>query len=236
MASLVGVALVALHEAGHLLVARAYGIPSRVALGSRYFLPVAHADVTRAWALPRRERIAVFLAGIAVNLAILGALVSLPTNLGPRLDPLVRFSLYANLFQIGYQFLVFLRTDLYLALVAATREWNLHDDARALLLHRLRSLRARLRGTPPPPRPDTAPHRQAALAAYAALLAIGTPAMLVLTALAVRYVFLEGIAQALGEVATAHAAGDALGAALAVAAAGYLVAMLVLLARGMLGK
>ncbi len=57
-----------LHELGHLTTARAAGIPARLSISTRLQFLVAQTDVSGIWAAPRRTRLTVYLAGIAVSL------------------------------------------------------------------------------------------------------------------------------------------------------------------------
>lgn len=62
--------LVWLHELGHLATARAAGVPARLSLSTRLQFLAAQTDVSGIWAAPRRTRLTVYLAGMAINLAV----------------------------------------------------------------------------------------------------------------------------------------------------------------------
>ena len=122
----VGVPLGAGHEAYHWLAARAVGVAARFSVSRRLFFPVFETDLSQLWSVPRRDRYSPFLAGMAFDTVVLAAC------LGPRvlwaagrldLPPLLHRFLGAlvltQLLCLGWQTLVFLRTDLYAALVTA---------------------------------------------------------------------------------------------------------------------
>lgn len=64
--------ITALHELGHLATARAAGAPARMTLSTRLQFLVAQTDVSGVWAAPRRTRMTVYLAGIAVQVGVAG--------------------------------------------------------------------------------------------------------------------------------------------------------------------
>ena len=62
--------IVFLTQLGRTVAARAAGVPGRMSLSTRLQFLVAETDVTGVWPSPRRVRLTVYLAGIAVNLAL----------------------------------------------------------------------------------------------------------------------------------------------------------------------
>lgn len=184
-ATLASLVVVSLHETGHWAVARAFGVRSRIRLATRAYFVVLETDVTNAWKLPRGPRVAIFLAGIGVNL-LLSALAVLALGalerglfVAPWLPSIAAAVLFLNFYQIAFQFLVFLRTDLYFVFVTATGEWNLHGDASSYFSDRARSALAALRkattGRARVPERATPPltHTRHAFSTYATLLVAG---------------------------------------------------------------
>lgn len=232
-------AIVLLHELGHWTFAYAHGIRSRVSLSARWGFPVVQTDVTRAWALPRGERLLIFLGGIAANVALAfataalfvawSALAGAPPSWALATARLVVF---VNAFQIAYQLAVVLRSDLYFMLVAATGEWNLHADAARAIRRRASRVLRRVAGRPPAPEPDdTLPHDRTRLAAYAALLAIGSALGLALVAYTLASVARAFAPLVLGTLDRGFADGDWSAAAKGLVMVAYAGLLLVALVR-----
>lgn len=146
-------AIAYVHELAHFFVARACGIDATIKLSHRFYMIVLQTDVTNAWTLPKRQRLAIFLAGIAFNLtaaAIAGFFLFAgtygyweATELQLRL---LRFFIYLNVFPLSFQLFLPARTDLYHVLLVVMGERNLLGDS--LSYAKFRALRAwaRLRG------------------------------------------------------------------------------------------
>ncbi|MCG5215303.1 M50 family metallopeptidase [Streptosporangium sp. KLBMP 9127] len=119
-----------LHELGHLFTARAAGVPGRITLGTRLQFLCAQTDVSGIWASPRRTRMAVYLAGMAIN-AVLAAVALFLVYFSPSggwhtvgsLLYVVQIPMLAN------QFLFFMRTDVYFVVQDVARCKNLYGDA-----------------------------------------------------------------------------------------------------------
>jgi hypothetical protein len=116
--------LVALHEGSHWLGARVAGAPARITLGRRFYLLVAETDLTSLLAVARRRRFGPLLAGLAFEVVMLTLLLLAqimarhgiwhpPQTLARLIGALILLRLTG----IAFQFLVFLRTDLYAVLV-----------------------------------------------------------------------------------------------------------------------
>jgi putative peptide zinc metalloprotease protein len=168
-------ALILLHELGHLLSARAYGVPGRIGLSTRLQFLTAHTDVSGMWAAPRRARLAVYLSGFAVDLSVLStgiiaaAVVGPDTPVGRAISALVLITLLL----ITPELLVFMRTDVYFVLQDLTGARNLYADGSAHVRWWWRRARRRpARGHHPGHRLTGAERR--AVRVYALVLAVGT--------------------------------------------------------------
>lgn len=116
--------LVALHEGAHWLSARVAGVPARITLGRRLYFLVAQTDLTSLLALPRRRRFGPLLAGMAFDTVVLALLLGAQIAAAHGLwEPpswlarLITALVLLRLTGIGFQFLVYMRTDLYAVLV-----------------------------------------------------------------------------------------------------------------------
>jgi len=118
-----GIALGLAHEFAHVLAAWAAGVPSRVSISRRMITIVYQTDLTRLWSVPRRSRIVPLLAGLLSDGATIGvlAVVELTLPAGPAsVAHLIRAGVLLNISAIAFQFLIFLRTDVYALFVLAT--------------------------------------------------------------------------------------------------------------------
>jgi hypothetical protein len=120
------IVLAACHEAWHAFAARAAGAEAPIRVTRRLFLVVFETDLSQLWAAPRRRRFGPFLAGMAFDATVLAACLGLRLAWAEGLvdlSPLfVRFLGALVLLQalaLGFQLLVFLRTDVYAVLITA---------------------------------------------------------------------------------------------------------------------
>ena len=185
--------ITALHELGHLATARAAGAPARITLSTRLQFLVAQTDVSGVWAAPRRTRMKVYLAGMAVQVCIAAACLLVIGATDPHgiARKLLAVTMAEAILMLPAQFMIFMRTDLYFVLQDATGCANLYADGSAYvryLLRRSRRVRRPPRsrpGTPPaagpahptdptdPSRDYPRPQRRA-VRAYSAVLLLGT--------------------------------------------------------------
>jgi putative peptide zinc metalloprotease protein len=128
--AVLGIALGLAHEFAHVLAAWAAGVPSRVSVSRRMIAVVFQTDLTRLWSVPRRSRIVPLLAGIVFDAAAVGVLVVLEVTLPgapPLFVHLIRAVVFLNVSAIAFQFLIFLRTDVYALFVLAAGCKHLWD-------------------------------------------------------------------------------------------------------------
>ncbi|GAA3650306.1 hypothetical protein GCM10022224_011390 [Nonomuraea antimicrobica] len=115
-------AVAALHECWHWLAARALGIPARFGVDRRMVFVVFETDLSQLWSVPRRRRYGPLLAGLAVDSLLLALSLALQWVTDLALLPALA---YVLVFQIAWQCMIFLRTDLYAVLVTWLRCKNL---------------------------------------------------------------------------------------------------------------
>jgi hypothetical protein len=181
-------ALIFLHELAHLFTARAAGAPGRMSLGTRLQFLVAQTDVSGVWAAPRRSRLTVYLAGIALNLVVsaTAVLVLASVNIDGLARNLVAAIGLLSLTLVPAQFLVFMRTDVFFVIQDVAGCTNLYADGSAYarylarwVLHRLFRVGA---PSDDPSRRLTARERFA-VRVYTVVLIFGTAACLAVAAL-----------------------------------------------------
>jgi len=171
--------VVLLHEIGHLATARAAGAPARITLSTRLQFLVAQTDVSGVWAAPRRIRVTVYLAGIAVNVCFAGTLLLILGLASPHgvVRSLLAVAVAETLLVLPAQLMVFMRTDLYFVLQDLTECANLYADGSAFLRHAALTIIARARRAPgpgPDPSHGYPPAQRRAIRVYSAVLLAGT--------------------------------------------------------------
>jgi putative peptide zinc metalloprotease protein len=139
---------VAVHELGHLLAARASGVPARIGLGHRLWIVVAETDMTGIWMVPKRRRYLAFLAGPIIDLVCAALLVGVLwadrrglIGLSALLEQLTGAVLLSYLLRLLWQCFVFVRTDFYFVIATALDCKSLLADTEDLLRNRWARLR-----------------------------------------------------------------------------------------------
>jgi hypothetical protein len=125
MVVIAAVAIVAgsLHEAWHWLAARAEGVGVRFAISRRAFLPVFETDLSQLWGTPRRRRYGPLLAGLAFDVMVMAAALTLRIAAAPVIpsvaDRFLAVVVAVQVVAIILQCMICLRTDLYLIVSTA---------------------------------------------------------------------------------------------------------------------
>jgi putative peptide zinc metalloprotease protein len=168
--------LILLHELAHLATARAAGAPARITLSTRLQFLAAQTDVSGVWGAPRRTRMTVFLAGMGMDVSIVGTCLLVVVLAGPQglARQLLCVAAAETLLALPAQFMVFMRTDIYFVLQDLTGCANLYADGTAYLRHLARRGTRRGRGANPDPTQGYPQQQRHAVRLYSAVLLIGT--------------------------------------------------------------
>jgi hypothetical protein len=144
---------------------------------------VVQTDVTGVWGAPRRVRLTVYLAGIAVDLAIAGAAILARAATGGESAAGRVFGGVAliALLPVPTQLLLFMRTDVYFVVQDLTGCRNLYADGSSYVLYLLRRLVRRAPRTSDPTAGLPGGERRA-VRGYAPVLAAGTALCLLFAA------------------------------------------------------
>jgi putative peptide zinc metalloprotease protein len=203
--SAIGWALLWLHELGHLATARAAGVPGRFSLSTRLQFLVAQTDVSGIWAAPRRVRLTVYLAGIAVDLLIASACLLAASLAGPAglTRKLLLVAVLEAVLELPAEFLIFLRTDVYFVVQDLSGCANLYADGSARLRYLARRLR---RPATPDPAQALPPGQRRAVRAYGWLLLTGTAGCLTAAAVIAVPAAITLYGHAIGELSGSAAA------------------------------
>lgn len=212
LATLVNTALFAagavVHELLHLAAARAFGLPARIGVGTRLNNLALQTDVSAAWALPRRDRYRIYLAGMAWDVAAvcLALLACQYAVGGVTRDLLAAYVLVATI-GIAFQAQVWMRTDLYFVLMDALRCRDLFHDG----LGYARYLLVRAARRPAPDPSLVLPQRERrAVRIYAPLVVVGSAAALAAYALFGIPVLVETTARGITALTDLGSGGDVL--------------------------
>jgi hypothetical protein len=131
-----------LHEAFHVLAGQRLGLHSSLGISNRYTYVVFETRSNGLLSVPRRKRYLPLLAGILLDVVMVCILdlVAAATRhgdgthpLGGRLCLALSFSVVAR---IGWQFMLYLRTDLYYVMASALNCYDLHEASKAVLFNR----------------------------------------------------------------------------------------------------
>ncbi|MFJ1936641.1 hypothetical protein ACIOGZ_28770 [Kitasatospora sp. NPDC088160] len=203
----VGWPLVLLHELAHLVTARATGVPARVELGTRLQFLVAQTDMSGIELAPRRHRLTAYLSGMAVNLVaacvgVLGAAAAGPGPLRTALQILVLLSLLP----LAWQFLVFMRTDVYYVLQDFTGSADLYAEGLAYTRYVAARLLPLSRRVPTDPTAGLGPRQRRAARLYSTVLVAGTAACLTALALVTAPTDLALLVRAAAQLGPGHGA------------------------------
>lgn len=168
--------LVLAHELAHLAVARAAGAPARITISTRLQFLTAQTDVSGVWGSPRRTRMTVYLAGMALNVCVAAACLLVLVAAGPHglARQLLCVVVAETAIALPVQFMVFMRTDLYFVLQDLTRCANLYADGSAYLRYLTRRVTGHGAGPNPDPSLDYPPPQRRAVRVYSAVLLTGT--------------------------------------------------------------
>lgn len=131
------------HEMFHVLAGQRIGLVSRLNVSNRYTFVVFETQSNGLLSRPRQQRYLVLLAGLVADVVvfcgfgIVADLTRAPDgslSLGGRLCLALAFTVLAR---IGWQFLLYLRTDLYFVLATAANCYDLHAASTAIFWNRI---------------------------------------------------------------------------------------------------
>jgi putative peptide zinc metalloprotease protein len=214
LAAVLGMAVVGCHEAAHLAVARAAGIPGWIGWSTRLVFLVAQTQVPGLWTADRSVRIRVFLAGITWDLLILvgcTAVMAVTPEEGLPHRVLGQLSLIL-LLGLARQCALFMRTDLYYVVQELARCKNLYADALDHMRYRMRRLLLKDNPGPDPVLELPASERRP-VSGFAVLILLGSIVTLGIFAGYEAPIAVVALVRAAGEVVRGITSGNA-GAAL----------------------
>lgn len=167
--------LILVHELAHLATARAAGAAARITISTRLQFLAAQTDVSGVWGAPRRTRMTVYLAGMAINVFIAAACLLVLVAVGPYglAGQLLCIVVAETALALSAQFMIFMRTDLYFVLQDLTGCANLYADGSAYLRYLARRVTRRGTGQLDSSQEYPPPQRRA-VRVYSVILLAGT--------------------------------------------------------------
>jgi putative peptide zinc metalloprotease protein len=131
---IITIVLLLIHEFGHILAIRAYGLPTRLEIGHRLFLVVLETDLSSAWKLSSKDRNRLYFAGLCFDTLVLFiALVGQFSNTSFIFHGVLRFIVLDTFIRVSYQLFVYMKTDLYYVIENSTGCYNLMENTQEFL-------------------------------------------------------------------------------------------------------
>jgi hypothetical protein len=181
-----------IHELMHLAAARSYGAPARIGFSTRLHYLVVQTDVTAVWAVARKHRYRVYLAGLRWDAFVVCvcALLTAYAGLPPLAHGLLGALALTVLMSMIVQLQVYVRNDLYYVLMEWLRARNLYQDGIAYV----RYLWRRRRGLDP--LAELPARERRGVRVYAVAMAVGCTAAVTSFLVFGLPILVEGIAGA----------------------------------------
>ena len=128
------------HEFYHLLAAKHYGVEGQFSFSHRLYFVVAETDLTNVWSLSKRKRYVVYFAGLLTDFVFIALCFwirfladSGVLTLSEFGYDLVKGLILMQLTQILWQFLFFMRTDIYYVFVNMFQMTDLLADTQTYI-------------------------------------------------------------------------------------------------------
>lgn len=119
--------MIILHEYAHFLVAKFYGLEGNFTLSNRLNFLVVESQFPNIYSIPKKGRVAIFLAGTLIDLATIGILYILYIFFS---HPLIMQLILLEWVAVLWQFLFYMKTDIYFVIKEIVSVENLYTYAR----------------------------------------------------------------------------------------------------------
>lgn len=132
--------LVLEHELCHYYSSAGFKIPAIISLGSRLQFLVVQTTILNPYALRKKQRVEVYITGILTDLFICElCTIFIFLNINNQLNDLLRCILYIKSTAIIWQFLIYMKTDVYYIVTTMFNEKNLMQEAQLYLKNKNKS-------------------------------------------------------------------------------------------------
>lgn len=137
-----------IHEMSHLLAGQAVGVPSRMGFSHRLWIVVAETDLTGLWSVPKRKRFLPLVAGMITDLVACSVILLIlwqhqelgVLQLPKWSEELLEALCFVYFLQLIWQFMFFVRTDMYYVISNAFDCKNLMGDTETWLKNKVSRL------------------------------------------------------------------------------------------------
>lgn len=127
-----------MHELTHFLSAAGFNAYAYIGLGTRLQFLVAQTTVSNPYRLVKAQRIKIYSIGMLTDVIVALACIMLVHIIHVSIIvSILRCLLYIKLSAIIWQFLFYMRTDVYYLFTTIVGEYNLMEDARLFLTNRV---------------------------------------------------------------------------------------------------
>ncbi|WP_097148458.1 PqqD family protein [Ureibacillus acetophenoni] len=126
---LISLALIIIHEFGHILAIRSYDLPAKLSIGNRLIFIVFETDLTSAWKLDPKKRNILYLAGMSIEQIIvfvsLGLMLVFPDANFVGILSIIVLDIFIKTM---YQCCFYMKTDVYYVVENVTGCYNLMES------------------------------------------------------------------------------------------------------------
>ncbi|TNJ67087.1 peptidase [Paenibacillus hemerocallicola] len=133
--------LLMLHELGHIMAVRSFGLPAKLGIGHRFLFVVFETEMDGVWRLTPKQRNRAYLAGAGMDqvmlLLCLAVQFALPGEPG-FVAKLAAFAALDLVVKLVFQCCFYMKTDLYYVVENGTGCYNLMERSREWLAVKLR--------------------------------------------------------------------------------------------------
>lgn len=130
---LISLAIISIHEFGHILAIRSYDLPATLGIGNRLLFVVFETDLTSAWKLAPRQRNILYFAGMSFEQVCLSLAIAIQLLL-PEANSILLGILGIVVFDIFiktlYQCCFYMKTDVYYFVENVTGCYNLMESGK----------------------------------------------------------------------------------------------------------
>jgi putative peptide zinc metalloprotease protein len=133
---LLSLALLLIHEVGHVLALRSFDLPGGWRISNRLFFIVMETEMREIWRLPVRSRNIPYLGGMCMDQVVLFILLQVGNGLDASntlMLGVVKIAIFQIVMMTIFQFMLFMKTDMYYVLENITGCHNLMENMKAWL-------------------------------------------------------------------------------------------------------
>jgi len=140
--------LLFLHEIAHLFAAIPLGVQGNIKLSNRLFYIVLETNLTNLWMVPRKKRYPAYLAGLIIDITVISTFtilmwlsdIKVLGGSGGIFYGLAKAAIFLELLRVAWQFMFFMKTDIYHLFADYFKCKNLYGDTMNYITNKLMKL------------------------------------------------------------------------------------------------